>query len=263
MAQVETRLGRIGMTEAGSGGTPLVLLHGVGSDKRVWAPQLAHFGPQRRTVALDYLGYGESEFREGATREEFAAAMWGTLDALGIGRAHICGLSLGGVVAIAMHAAAPERCASLIPADSFAVHPDGQAIHDRSLAAAAELGMRGLAEARVDALLAPGAPPGLRDEVVETMATIDPAAYALGAKAVWLADQRNRLRPIRCPVLILCGSEDRITPPALSEALKDALPHAALVEIAGAGHLSNAERPAVFNRVIDAFLSGMEDENAA
>ena len=54
------------------------------------------------------------------------------MDALGIDQAHICGLSLGGVVAIAMHAAAPKRCASLIIADSFAVHPDGQA-HPRPL----------------------------------------------------------------------------------------------------------------------------------
>ena len=57
------------------------------------------------------------------------------MDALGIDRAHVCGLSLGGVIAIAMHAAAPERCASLILADSFAVHPDGPAIHERATAA--------------------------------------------------------------------------------------------------------------------------------
>lgn len=260
MGVVTTSGGSIGFAEAGSGGVPLVLLHGVGSDKSVWRPQLDHFGQSRRAVALDYPGYGESELRPGANRDDYARAMLDAMSALGIERAHVCGLSLGGVVAIAMHEAAPERCASLILADSFACHPEGQAIHDRSLAAAAELGMRGLAEARVDALLAPGVDGQVRAEVVETMSRINPSAYALGAAAVWLADQRARLRSIRCPVLVLCGSEDRITPPSLSEDLKDRIAQASMVEIAGAGHLSNLERPAIFNRVVEAFLSGADDQ---
>lgn len=250
--------GNIGFAEAGSGDVPLVLLHGVGSDKSVWAPQLAHFGEGRRTVAFDYPGYGDSAFREGADHDEFARAILEAMDALGIERAHVCGLSLGGVVAIAIHHQAPERCASLILADSFACHPEGQAIHDRSLAAAAELGMRGLAETRVDALVASAAGADIRGQVIETMSRIDPSAYALGAAAVWLADQRDRVRAIRCPTLVLCGSEDRITPPALSEDLKDRIPQSSLIEIAGAGHLSNLEQPAIFNRVVDAFLYGAD-----
>ena len=104
-------------------------------------------------MAFDYPGYGESEFAAEATRDDFAAAVFAGMDALEIDRAHICGLSLGGVVAIAMHAAAPERCASLIIADSFAVHPDGQGIHDRSVAASQAMTMRELAEARAGLLL--------------------------------------------------------------------------------------------------------------
>lgn len=259
MSGVETALGRIGYDESGSGGMPLVLLHGVGSDKSVWRPQLEHFGCERRTLAFDYPGYGESAFIEDAGREDFAAVILAALDALGIERAHVCGLSLGGVVAIAMHAAATERIESLVLADTFAVHPDGQAIHDRSLAAVADLSMRKLADARVDALVAAGTSAAVRQEVVETMSRIDPRAYVLGARAVWLADQRDRAAAISCPTLILCGSDDRITPPALSEQLKGLVPHAALVEIAGAGHLPNLEQPAIFNRVLDGFLAGLED----
>jgi 3-oxoadipate enol-lactonase len=260
MATVETAAGRIGLTHAGAdaAGTPILFLHGVGSDKGVWAPQLAHFAGERPSIAIDYPGYGESAFESGATCDDFAAAAWATLDTLGHERAHLCGLSLGGVVAVAMHAAQPERCASLILADTFAVHPEGKAIHDRSVEAARTLGMRALAEARIDTLLGRAAPPALRRELVETMAAIDAAAYELGVAAVWLADQRDRIAAIRCPVLILCGAEDRITPPALSDDLKDRLPYATLVEIAGAGHLSNAEQPAIFNRVVHAFLAGLE-----
>jgi 3-oxoadipate enol-lactonase len=170
----------------------------------------------------------------------------------------VCGLSLGGVVAIAMHAQAPEWIGSLVLADTFARHPEGAAILQRSLAGVAELGMRGLAEARVDALLAQPADPEVRSAVIETMAAIDPAAYALAAEAVWLADQRREAAAIACPALILCGSADRITPPVLSEELKELIPGAGLVEIAHAGHLPNLEQPATFDRVISAFLSEVE-----
>lgn len=258
MAVVETSSGPVGVEQAGEGGVPLLFLHGVGSDRHAWDRQLAHFGGNRLTLAIDYPGYGDSAFGPGATRITFAEVALAVLDALSIERAHICGLSLGGVVAIAMHALAPDRIASLILADTFAQHPEGQAIYDRSLAGAQSLGMAGLADARADALLAAPADPAIRAEVVATMSRIDPAAYELAADAVWLADHRVEATAIRCPTLILVGSEDRITPPALSEELKDLIPHAGLVEVAGAGHLPNLEQAAIFNRVVEAFLGDAE-----
>jgi 3-oxoadipate enol-lactonase len=257
MGSVATARGRIGFAEAGSGdATPIIFLHGVGSDKRVWQPQLDHFGKSRRAVAFDYPGYGESDFVEDASRDDFAASILAAMSALGMGRAHVCGLSLGGVVAIAMHAAAPKRCASLIIADSFAVHPDGQAIHDRSVAASHSMTMRALAEARSGVLLGSAATDTLRAEVIETMAAIDPAAYRIGAEAVWLADQRDRATSIDIPTLILVGEEDGITPPSLSEELHRLIPGSCLEWIAAAGHLANAEQPQAFNKAIESFLSG-------
>ena len=248
----------IGFSERGSGNAvPIIFLHGVGSDKSVWAPQLEAFSRIRRAVAFDYPGYGESEFREGATRDDYVAAILTAMDALGIDRAHFCGLSLGGVIAIALHAAASERCASLIIADSFAVHPDGDGIYRRSVEAS-RAGMRALAAGRVTALLAPDASDALRDEVIETMAAIDPAAFRIGAEAVWLADQRDRARAISVPTLILVGDLDPVTPPALSQELASLIPGSRLEIIDGASHLANRDRPAEFNRAIEAFLSGIE-----
>ena len=255
MSDVQTSAGVIGMTVAGDGSVPILFLHGVGSDKSVWHPQLEHFGSRRAAIAIDYPGYGESEFKSDATRDDFARAAWAALDALAIHNAHICGLSLGGVVAIAMHHLARHRCNSLILADSFAVHPDGQAIYDRSVAASENL--RAMAEARVDVLLAQPAAPEVRSEVVETMARIDPAAYRIGAEAVWLADQRDRAEQIRVPTLVLVGDQDLITPPDLSNELVDLIPDARMQVIAGAGHLPNLERPSVFNRAVDDFLADL------
>src|SRR5438552_5020513 len=246
----------IGYELAGaSEATPIVFLHGVGSDKSAWAPQLAHFGEERRAVAFDYPGYGESDpAPEGTTRDDYAWAILSAMHELAIDRAHICGLSLGGVVAIAMAHHAPERCASLILADTFAEHPDGRAITERSQAASEN--MRALAESRVDVLLAQPADPAVRSEVVETMARIDPAAYRIGAEAVWLADQRERAADVRVPTLVLCGAEDRITPPALSEELARLIPGAHYELIDRAAHLSNMEQPDEFNALVADFIRG-------
>ena len=255
MAIIETAVGRIGVIEQGGGrATPIIFLHGVGSDKSVWRPQLEHFGRSRRAIAFDYPGYGESELKADATRDDFAGAVLAGLDALKVERAHVCGLSLGGVIAIAMHAAAPETCASLILADTFAVHPEGQAIHDRSVDASRNAGMRAIAEQRVGALLAPDTPETIRAEVIETMAAIDPEAYRLGARAVWLADQRERVRAIDVPTLVIVGTLDAITPPSLSDELGDLI-GSRVERIPGASHLANLGRPVEFNSAIESFIS--------
>jgi 3-oxoadipate enol-lactonase len=247
----------IGVEEAGDGGVPIVFLHGVGSDKSVWAHQLEHFGARRRAIAVDYPGYGESDPAEpGTTRDDYATAVLAVMDALGIDRAHVCGLSLGGVIAMAIHHAAPERCASLILADTFAVHPDGPAIYERSVAASEQ--MSELAAARTPVLLAPGASEDLHQEVRETMARIDPEAFRIGAEAVWLADQRDRVAAIQVPTLVLVGDQDTVTPPELSRDLADMIDGAELHILAGAGHLANIERPNDFNRLVEEFLAPLE-----
>ena len=258
MARVETKtFGAIGFTEAGNAGVPIVFLHGVGSDKSVWRPQLEHFGRQRRALAFDYPGYGDSgPAPAGTTRDDYASAILSAMDALGINRAHVCGLSLGGIVANAMYHLARERCASLILADTFAVHPDGRAIYDRSIAGSIDL--RGMAEARVDVLLAQPADPAVRSEVVETMARIDPAAYRIGAEAVWLAEQSFRACAIAERALVLCGTDDKVTPPALSRELANLIPRASLKLIEGAGHIANLEKPDEFNRLVDEFIREVE-----
>jgi 3-oxoadipate enol-lactonase len=266
MSIITTSVGAIGILNVGDGpATPLVFLHGVGSDKSVWRPQLEHFAGDRRAIAVDYPGYGQSEASGDATREDYARAVVAVLDALGIAAAHVCGLSLGGVVAIALHRLAAARCASLVLADSFAVHPDGAAIHQRSVAASKAMTMAELAAARAPLLLGSAATGAMADEVIATMGRIDPAAYRQGAAAVWLADQRDAVAAIAVPTLVLVGSEDSITPPALSRALAELAgtaatprPTVAFETIDRAGHLANLEQPAAFNAALEQFLAGVE-----
>ena len=248
----------IGFEEAGTGeAVPIIFLHGVGSDKSVWRPQLEHFGRTRRAIAFDYPGYGDSDpAPEGTTRDDYASVVISAMRELGIDRSHICGLSLGGVVAIAIHHADEKRCASLILADTFAIHPQGEAIYARAMTASENL--RSMAEARVDMLLAQPSAPRVRREVVETMSGIDPQAYCIGAEAVWLADQRERAKQIHVPTLILVGDQDLITPPELSDELAGLIPDARVQVIEDAGHISNLEKPAEFNHALELFIGQLD-----
>ena len=86
------------------------------------------------------------------------------------------------------------------------------------------------------------------------MARIDPAAYCIGLEAVWLADQRDRAATILVPTLVMCGTEDKVAPPALAHELAGLIPNAQLHLIAGSGHISNLERADEFNRVVEEFV---------
>jgi 3-oxoadipate enol-lactonase len=158
-----------------------------------------------------------------------------------------------------MHHADGARCAALILADTFAVHPDGNAIYERSMAASDNL--RAMAESRVDLLLAQPADPAVRSEVVETMARIAPTAYRIGAEAVWLADQRERAHDVRVPTLVLCGTEDKVTPPSLSRELAHLIPGSRYERIDHAGHLTNLERASEFDTLVGAFIRGVDSRS--
>jgi len=90
------------------------------------------------------------------------------------------------------------------------------------------------------------------------MSRIDPAAYRIGAEAVWLADQRDRVGAIRVPTLIICGEDDKPTPPELSCELHSMIPGSRLAMIPNAGHLTNLEQPEAFNALVDALLAEVE-----
>jgi 3-oxoadipate enol-lactonase len=259
MARITVNGLDIGYSERG-GGDAIVFLHGVGSDKSVWARQLEHFSRKWRAVALDYPGYGESDMPAGdLDRAAIAAYILGALDELGIAVAHTVGLSMGGVIALEMALQQPSRLRSLVLADSFAWHPDADGILARTRNALATMTMQEFAEARVRVLLAPSAPEALQREVVETMGRIDKRVYAWTSVAVWTPDYRGDLPRIAIPTLVVVGEHDQPTPPALSEALQAGIPGAKLAIIPNAGHISNIDNPAVFNRVVAEFTSGSID----
>jgi 3-oxoadipate enol-lactonase len=240
--------------ERGSG-SAILFLHGVGSDRTAWRPQLAAFGDGFRCVAVDCRGHGESAApAELIGIPRFAADAAELIERLGLGTAHVCGLSMGGIVALQMWADRPELVRSLILADCWAYHPAAAAGLPERLRAIDSTPLPELARSRMPAVLAPGADPELLARVIEVMAAKDPACYRRSNEVLWGADMRRVAATVRVPALVLVGELDRITPPVLSEELAGLLPGARLEVISGAGHLSNEERPAEFNRAVRRFV---------
>ena len=258
---------RMHWREAGHGPRTVVFVHGFPFDGSLWDDQLERLPRRWRLLAPDLRGFGRSQPgpAEGPlTMERFAddLALW--LEHLGIERATLCGLSMGGYVAFAFWRRHRERVAALVlcstraGADSPAARLGRHALAER----VRMVGAGAAADAMSPRLLAPGAPqerPGI-EERLRRMIEAQPAeSIARAAEGMALREDSTALLPtIDVPVLVVAGLEDAVAPLAEAERMRDAIPDARLVEISGAGHLPNLEQPAAFDTALTHFLEANE-----
>jgi 3-oxoadipate enol-lactonase len=275
--------------EAGEG-VPLLLLHAFPLSRRMWRPQLAALAGCCRMLAPDLPGFGESPAHPahvgapppspGVCRmEDMAAAAVRLLDARGIPAAVVCGLSMGGYVALALYDEFPERVRGLVLADTRA-GADDEAGRRRRLESAADVESRGSAAALADTLLpklissrggagrALGGPHPDRTELVEWLRGEIAAASAAGVAAAQRGmaarpDRSHLLARIAVPTLVVVGEEDELTPPAESLRMREGIAGSRLVTIAAAGHLSSLEQPGAFNQALREFLGGFAEPGEA
>jgi 3-oxoadipate enol-lactonase len=251
---------------AGEDGLPLVLLHGFPFNRTLWREQVESLAARYRVVTVDLRGHGETTAtRDPATMEEMAGDVAALLDELGIAVPVVVGgLSMGGYVALAFTRLFPERVRALLLADTRPQADTGEARLAREETATRALGegMQTIADSMLPKLFAPSTQ-AERPEVVARVremilnTTPQGAASALRGMAV-RADHTKFLREINCPALIIVGSLDGITPLADAELMRREIPGSRLEVIAGAGHVSNVERPAEFNRALENFLRELE-----
>lgn len=246
----------------GGAGPPLVLLHGIGSNARSWAEQLAGLGDLRRVVAWDAPGYGDSTpvAPPRPTAADYAERLARFLDGLGLDRIVLLGHSLGALVAGSFTAARPQRVERLILANPALGHRTDPAAPlpppaQGRLDDLAVFGPAGFAAKRAPRLLSVRATPALVARARETMAEIHPEGYRQAVAMLAQGDLRADAGAVAVPTLVLSGAEDSVTPPAGSRALAAATPNARYLEIEGAGHLSYLERPVAFNAAVHEFLS--------
>jgi 3-oxoadipate enol-lactonase len=249
---------RIAYDAVGSG--PLIVfLHGVGSDRQTWHAQLEELSATHTAVAIDARGYGGSEARPGTvSMATFAEDTVAVIKAVGHRHAHICGLSMGGIVALHLWRGHPEIVRSLVLADTWAWHPTAAAGQDARLAAIDASDMASLARIRMPAAYSPNAAPLVVQRGVERFASVDKSVYRAATAELWGVDMRSVAVSVTVPALILVGEHDSIAPPHLSRELAELVPRAQFVVIPDAGHLPNEENPAAFNQAVGAFLENSE-----
>ena len=248
--------------DRGEGSPALVLLHGFPFNRTMWREQVEALSGTYRIIAPDLRGHGETS---GAgdrlpTMEEMARDVAALLDVLRIEPATVVGLSMGGYVALAFSRLFPERVRALVLADTRAQGDTEEAKRGREETATRALreGMLPVVDVMLPKLLAPetlASRPEVVERVREMMlgTTAAGAAAALRAMAV-RTDQTGFLSAIVAPTLIIVGSDDRLTPPLDAEKMRREIRGSQLEVIEGAGHVSNIERPAEFNRALASFL---------
>lgn len=234
---------------------PLLLLHSLGTEARVWEPQTVALADRFRIIRPDLRGHGLSGTTPGpGSIARFAEDARAVLDALGVARAHVGGISIGGMVAQALAAAAPERVASLILADTAMAIPPPAFWRERAGIVRAR-GMAAISDAVVGRWVTPAAlrapeTDGLRAMLLRT----DPEGYAAAAEAIADGDLSASTAQLRLPALVLVGAEDQATPPAAARALAAAIPGAALTVIGGAAHIPTYEQAAAVTDAMRRFL---------
>ena len=240
-------------------GTPLVLLHGVGSAARSWKHQLDALSRNLRVIAWDAPGYGSSTALALAEpgAEDYAVALQDFLAALGVDRFHLVGHSLGCVMAARYARRHPERILSLTLASIATGHAQLPAAEREKLRAGrlddvAALGPRGMAEKRGPRLLGPHATPENVRAVVETMALIRPDGYTQAVQMLSNADTPADVRalPSDMRVQFIYGDADVITTPEQNQRVHRKRPGAPVHVLAGAGHACYIEQPEAFNGLV-------------
>jgi 3-oxoadipate enol-lactonase len=248
----------IGFDEAGTG-VPLVLLHAFPLDRTMWQPQLSALADVTRVIAPDMPGFGESPAAP-FTIEGVADTVAEFLAVLKIPKAVVCGLSMGGYVALALARKHAGKLAGLILADTRAGVDDttAKANRDKAIATVNEKGPAALFEGMAPKVLSEQTHNTNPDVVarMKAIAARQPAASVVAALEALRdrPDANPGLKDIAVPTLVLVGEYDTVTPPLAAANLSAQIRGSKLVHIPGAGHLSNAENPDAFNAAVREFL---------
>jgi pimeloyl-ACP methyl ester carboxylesterase len=261
MAVDTVRVGdlRIAYARAGEG-PPLVLLHGGWSDGRTWRRQLEGLSRDFAVWAWDAPGCGgSSDPSQGWRMPDYADCLAAWLEAVGVGRPHVLGLSWGGTLALELYRRHPGVPVSLVLTGAYAgwrgsLPPEVVSERIARFRRELERPPKEWVGGYVPSFFSDTAPPGLADEFEAMMRELHPAGTGTMLDAMAEADLRDVLPQVRVPVLLLYGELDERSPLSVAEELHARIPTSELVVIPGAGHAACAEKPEAFNEAVSGFL---------
>jgi 3-oxoadipate enol-lactonase len=260
-APLKTRDGHFGYEAAGEAALPpLVFLHGIGGAARAWRGQLDFFGDRYRAVAWDMPGYNGSALLPNVSIAALADALGDFLQQIGATKPILVGHSIGGMIVQQLLAKNPDSAGAVVLAQTSPAFgkPDGDWQKEFIGARLGPLDrgetMVSLAPTLVRELVGDDPDAGGMTLARDCMAAVPEATYRATMLALMGFDLRNALKDIAVPTLVLSGSRDKNAPAPMMAKMASYIPSASYVELEGAGHLVNLERPGAFNAALDGFL---------
>lgn len=249
----------------GKGETPIIFVHGFPFDKSSWAPQMAFMKKTNRVIAYDIRGFGATTSgKPAASMRVYADDLVKFMDNMGISKAIVCGLSMGGYIVLNAVQRYPERFKALILSDTQSI-ADTEEARKKRYQTIEQIKTDGLAvftEGVIKNVFCADSRMHRKEvihSVKEVVLSTSPETIIAGLTALAeRADMTSSLKDITIPTLIICGKEDAMTPPNQAEALHIAIKNSVLQIIENAGHLSNLEQSDAFNKHLAGFIATLK-----
>jgi len=245
---------------------PLVLIHGIGADGRMFAPVVERLADSARIVVWDLPGYGGKALDGALTFPGLAAALAADLDALGIERAVVLGHSIGGMVAQELAATSPHCVRALILSATTAVFGSRDGSFQREFVKA-RLGpldagrtMAQMAAQAAPRLVGSAAAPEAAPELVRLTSEVPEVTFRAAIRCLVTFDRRADLARISVPTLLIAGEEDTNAPLKTMTRMAEVVPGARLEVLRGIGHLAPLECPDRYADIVRRFLAELPAE---
>jgi 3-oxoadipate enol-lactonase len=240
----------------------VVLLHSIATRGALWSPQTTLWSSHFHLIVPDLPGHGDSPAAAGLTTlEDYAGAINDLLDDLGVRRAAMVGISLGGMIAQAYALRFPQRLSALVLAQTLArVNPEAAAQWELRKRTARELGMRVQVQPTLQRWFTADflrAAPMTVEWVGNMIASTSTDGYEAAAGAIQHLNFFEQLAGLSVPTLVVAGADDVAASPAIAQALCGKIPGAQLAIVERAAHLANVEQPIVFAEVVGGFLASV------
>jgi 3-oxoadipate enol-lactonase len=248
--------------DLGERGTPVIFLHGYPFSKAMWRKQIDFLQTTNRVIACDIRGFGDSEDESSILSIDlFAEDLLQFMDSLKIEKAIVCGLSMGGFIALNAHKRFPERFEALILCDTQCI-ADTAAVKEKRYKTIDDIstnGVKNFNDGFIENVFHKDSLSN-KKELVEELRTVVFAnsQHIITAGLTALAERTetcSTLGAISIPTMIICGREDTVTPLAQSDFMHQMIEGSTMHVIDNAGHVSNLEHPDEFNQYLLDFLT--------
>jgi 3-oxoadipate enol-lactonase len=238
-------------------GVPIVFINSLGTDLRIWDEVVTHLSDRFRLLRFDQRGHGLSDAPQGPySLNNFTEDLAGLMAHLRIDKAVLVGNSVGGMVAMDFAVRYPQRVSALVLCDTAAKIGNSDYWHDR-IKALRESGIAPLADVILSRWFSPAFAARRSADYrgyANMLIRAPLAGYIATCEAIRDADLRETVKTLTAKTLVLCGSEDKVTPPDIVREFAESLPRTRFELVAEAGHIPSIEQPQALATRIEDFL---------